>query len=63
MFQTLKPRDEVEDRVMGLAIVLKLIDRQGGEVWLADGPDGRELAVHFTWPLDGGKGGTAGLDV
>ena len=62
MFQTLRPRDEVEGSGMGLAIVRKLVDRQGGKVWLADGPGGRGLAVHFTWPLDGGKGQADGLD-
>jgi len=50
MFQTLRPRDDVEGSGMGLAIVKKLIERQGGTVWLDQGPDGRGLAVHFTWP-------------
>lgn len=62
MFQTLKPRDEVEGSGMGLTIVRKLVDRQGGKAWLADGPDGRGLAVHFTWPRDGRKGQADGLD-
>ena len=50
MFQTLKPRDEVEGSGMGLAIVRKLVDRHGGRIWLEDGRDGRGISVHFTWP-------------
>jgi signal transduction histidine kinase len=50
MFQTLKPRDEVEGSGMGLAIVKKLVERQGGKVWLSEGRDGHGLSVHFTWP-------------
>ena len=54
MFQTLRPRDEVEGSGMGLAIVKKIVERQGGKIWLDEGRDGRGLAVHFTWP-DGEK--------
>jgi PAS domain S-box-containing protein len=50
MFQTLKPRDEVEGSGMGLAIVKKLIDRQGGNIWLTERGAGQGLSVHFTWP-------------
>jgi len=50
MFQTLKPRDEVEGSGMGLAIVKKLVERQAGRVWLTDSPGGG-LQVHFTWPI------------
>ncbi|MBV9824657.1 MAG: CHASE3 domain-containing protein [Alphaproteobacteria bacterium] len=50
MFQTLRPRDEVEGSGMGLAIVKKLVERQGGTAWLTDNSRGRGLAVHFTWP-------------
>jgi signal transduction histidine kinase len=52
MFQTLRPRDEVEGSGMGLAIVKKLVERIGGRVWLDDGRDGRGVAVHFTWPTE-----------
>ncbi|QEE41274.1 MULTISPECIES: PAS domain-containing sensor histidine kinase [unclassified Methylobacterium] len=63
MFQTLRPRDEVEGSGMGLAIVRKLVERQGGKVWLTEGrEEGRGLSVHFTWPRDGAKGGTDGFD-
>ena len=61
MFQTLKPRDEVEGSGMGLAIVKKLVERQGGRIWLSDGRDGRGLSVHFTWP-DGTKEIADGTD-
>ena len=50
MFQTLKPRDEIEGSGMGLAIVKKLIDRQGGNIWLTDRASGQGLSVRFTWP-------------
>jgi PAS domain S-box-containing protein len=50
MFQTLRPRDEIEGSGMGLAIVKKLVERQGGKIWLEDAPGGRGLSVHFTWP-------------
>ena len=61
MFQTLRPRDEVEGSGMGLAIVKKLIDRQGGRIWLADGRGGKGLSVHFTWP-DAATGRQDGAD-
>jgi PAS domain S-box-containing protein len=50
MFQTLKPRDEVEGSGMGLAIVKKLVDYQGGKIWLTEGQAGHGLSVHFIWP-------------
>lgn len=50
MFQTLRPRDEVEGSGMGLAVVKKIVDRQGGRIWLTEGREGRGLAVHLTWP-------------
>jgi PAS domain S-box-containing protein len=50
MFQTLRPRDDVEGSGMGLAIVKKVVERQGGKIWLTEGEQ-RGLAVHFTWPF------------
>lgn len=52
MFQTLRPRDEVEGSGMGLAIVRKIVERRGGTIGLADrtAPDARGLVVRFTWP-------------
>ena len=51
MFQTLKPRDEVEGSGMGLAIVRKLVERHGGRIWLTDRSEGCGLVVRFTWPI------------
>ncbi len=48
MFQTLKPRDEVEGSGMGLALVKKIVENQGGVVTLASKP-GQGAAFHFTW--------------
>jgi signal transduction histidine kinase len=61
MFQTLKPRDEVEGSGMGLAIVKKLVERQGGKIWLTEGREGQGLSVHFTWP-HGKQENTYGID-
>lgn len=49
MFQTLKPRDEVEGSGMGLALVRKLVQRYGGRVNLVE-TSGRGTSVEFTWP-------------
>ena len=49
MFQTLRPRDEVEGSGMGLAIVKKTVESVGGTIALrSDGRSG--TAVRFTWP-------------
>ncbi len=55
MFQTLKPRDEVEGSGMGLAIVKRIVEGQGGRVWFRPGDGGRGTMFRFTWkplPLD-----------
>jgi len=49
MFQTLKPRDDTEGSGMGLAIVQRIIDWQGGSIWFEDGPNGNGVTFHFTW--------------
>ncbi|MBU0800347.1 MAG: sensor histidine kinase, partial [Alphaproteobacteria bacterium] len=52
MFHTLKPRDEKEGTGLGLAIVKKLVEWQGGRVWVTGaGKDGRGTCFHFTWPI------------
>jgi len=49
MFQTLRPRDEVEGSGVGLAIVKKSVEVFGGRVHVESA--GRGTAVVFTWPL------------
>ena len=49
MFQTLRPRDEVEGSGMGLAIVKKMVEAHGGTVKIESAP-GEGTTMHFTWP-------------
>jgi two-component system sensor kinase FixL len=49
MFQTLKPRDQVEGSGMGLAMVRKNIDIAGGELKV-DSTVGQGSTFSFTWP-------------
>jgi signal transduction histidine kinase len=49
IFQTLRPRDEVEGSGMGLTIVKKLVETRGGAIWVESTP-GAGASFHFTWP-------------
>jgi PAS domain S-box-containing protein len=49
MFQTLKPRDQVEGSGMGLAIVNRIVQWQGGRVWFEPAPSGRGTIFKFQW--------------
>lgn len=48
MFQTLKPRDELEGSGMGLALIKKLVENYGGQITLRS--RGRGACFIFTWP-------------
>lgn len=51
IFQTLRPRDEVEGSGMGLAIVKRLVDTAGGRISVSDRAGGEPgAAFRFTWP-------------
>lgn len=49
VFQTLRPRDEVEGSGMGLAIVKKTVESAGGRVWV-ESAEGAGATFFFTWP-------------
>jgi two-component system sensor kinase FixL len=49
MFQTLKPRDRVEGSGMGLAMVRKHVEIQGGTVTV-ESVEGQGSTFRFTWP-------------
>ncbi len=50
MFQTLKPRDQVEGSGMGLAIVKKTVESVAGQVCVDSNPPKRGAIFSFTWP-------------
>lgn len=48
MFQTLKPRDELEGSGMGLALIKKLVETYGGAITIKSA--GRGSCFSFSWP-------------
>jgi signal transduction histidine kinase len=49
MFQTLRPRDQVEGSGMGLAMVRKNLELFGGTLQL-ESAEGQGSIFRFTWP-------------
>lgn len=49
MFQTLRPRDEVEASGMGLALAKKHVDTRGGRISVESNPE-TGVTFRFTWP-------------
>jgi signal transduction histidine kinase len=49
IFQTLAARDKVEGTGIGLATVKKLVESEGGRVWV-ESEAGRGATFRFTWP-------------
>ena len=51
LFQTLKPRDQVEGSGMGLAIVKKIVESRNGRITVTSEP-GQGATFTFTWPKE-----------
>lgn len=51
IFQTLEARDTKESTGVGLAIVKKIVEFEGGDIWV-ESSKGMGAAFHFTWPKD-----------
>jgi len=49
IFQTLKPRDQFESTGIGLALVQKIVQQQGGSVGIKS-EQGQGATFLFTWP-------------
>jgi light-regulated signal transduction histidine kinase (bacteriophytochrome) len=49
IFQTLESRDKKENTGIGLSIVKKIVETEGGRIWL-DSEPGRGTTFYFTWP-------------
>jgi signal transduction histidine kinase len=49
MFQTLTPKDVGNDSGIGLALVKKIVEEQGGSIML-ESDEGKGSCFRFTWP-------------
>jgi PAS domain S-box-containing protein len=58
IFQTLQPRDQIESTGIGLSIVKKIVEMNGGRIWV-DSEIGKGSVFYFTVPIsrtaDGGS--------
>jgi signal transduction histidine kinase len=49
-FRRLDAKDSPAGEGLGLAAVRKIIERQGGRIWVEEPPNGRGACFRFTWP-------------
>ncbi|MBN2137737.1 MAG: GHKL domain-containing protein [Sedimentisphaerales bacterium] len=50
MFQTLRPKDEVESAGVGLTVTKKIVEMNGGKIWIESEP-GQGSTFYFTVPM------------
>ena len=55
IFQTLEARDRVEGTGIGLSVVKKIVEAQGGRVWI-ESDVGKGATFRFLWPKQGKAG-------
>ena len=55
IFQTLEARDRVEGTGIGLSVVKKIVEAQGGRVWI-ESDVGKGATFRFLWPKEGRAG-------
>jgi signal transduction histidine kinase len=51
IFQTLEARDKVEGTGIGLSVVKKIVEAQGGRVWI-ESDVGKGATFRFLWPKE-----------
>ncbi len=49
LFQTLQPRDVLETSGVGLSIAIKIVESEGGTIWLVSEKN-KGTTFYFTWP-------------
>jgi light-regulated signal transduction histidine kinase (bacteriophytochrome) len=50
MFKTLEPRDKVEGSGMGLTLIRKSLEQEGGKIWVSKVGVGQGVTFCFIWP-------------
>jgi signal transduction histidine kinase len=54
MFKRLHSREQYPGTGIGLALAKKIVERQGGQIGVEDGPDGTGSRFWFTLPSERG---------